>query len=310
MLRSTPPVIATSNSCSARPSIAAFVAAIADAQAASIVKFGPWRSKRLATRPARQLLSSPGIVSSLIGGSHASRCPCSSEAIAVRTSVGSAVKLVAPPELAGELGEDDAQRGQVVLLAAHRVADDDRGALEVQRALGPAAVGQGHARAGDGPLLRAVHGVADLGRHRQPPAERIPLPVAHPSADLRVRLLVDERVGIVEERRIPTARVDLRDGVVALADVAPEGPGVRRVGQDRSDADERDGAVGRAAMNARRRHRRSRPGRPRGRPGPPGWRAARGARRAPRPGRGRPRRRPSARRPWRRSGPRRARWRG
>jgi hypothetical protein len=95
MLRSTPPVTATSNSRAVRPSIAASIAAIAEAQAASTVKFGPCRLKRFAMRPAMQLLSSPGIVSSLISGSHASRFPCSSASMAARTSAGSAAKLPA-----------------------------------------------------------------------------------------------------------------------------------------------------------------------------------------------------------------------
>ncbi len=95
MLRSTPPVTATSYACSVRPSTAAFIAAIAEAQAASTVKFGPWRLKRLAIRPAMQLLSSPGIESSVIPGSQASTLSRSSPVIAVRTSAGSAAKLPA-----------------------------------------------------------------------------------------------------------------------------------------------------------------------------------------------------------------------
>ena len=66
MLRSIPPVIATSNSWASSPSTVASIAANAEAHAASVVKFGPWRLKRLATRPAMQLPSSPGIVSSVI----------------------------------------------------------------------------------------------------------------------------------------------------------------------------------------------------------------------------------------------------
>ncbi len=95
MLRSTPPVMAASNSWATSPSIVASIAAIAEAQAASTVKFGPWRLKRLAMRPAMQLASSPGIVSSVIAGSRASRLPCSSPSMAPRTSAGSAAKLSA-----------------------------------------------------------------------------------------------------------------------------------------------------------------------------------------------------------------------
>src|SRR5690349_10173690 len=68
MLRSMPPVIATSNSCAARPSTAALTAAIADAHAASHVKFGPRKLNRFAILPAMQFDNSPGIVSSVMGG--------------------------------------------------------------------------------------------------------------------------------------------------------------------------------------------------------------------------------------------------
>ena len=73
----------------------ASIAASADAQAASVVKLGPWRLNRLATRPAMQLPSSPGIVSSVITGSQASKLACSSPSIVERTSAGSAAKLAA-----------------------------------------------------------------------------------------------------------------------------------------------------------------------------------------------------------------------
>ena len=105
MLRSTPPVIATSNSCASNPSTVASIAASAEAHAASVVKFGPWRLNRLAIRPAMQLPSSPGIVSSVISGSQASMLPCSSRSIVARTSAGSAAKLARVLELARELGE-------------------------------------------------------------------------------------------------------------------------------------------------------------------------------------------------------------
>ena len=60
-----------------------------------MVKLGPWRLKRLATRPAMQLPSSPGIVSSVTSGSQASTLACSSRATVERTSAGSAAKLAA-----------------------------------------------------------------------------------------------------------------------------------------------------------------------------------------------------------------------
>ena len=88
MLRSIPPVTTASNSCSTSPSIEASIAAIAEAQAASTTKLGPRRLNRLETRPARQLPSSPGIVSSVTGGSHPSMFECSSRAIASRALSG------------------------------------------------------------------------------------------------------------------------------------------------------------------------------------------------------------------------------
>ena len=44
------------------------IAAMAEAQAASVVKLGPWKLKTLAMRPAMQLASSPGMLSSVISG--------------------------------------------------------------------------------------------------------------------------------------------------------------------------------------------------------------------------------------------------
>ena len=43
MLRSIPPVTTASKSCAINPSTAAIMAAIAEAQAASQTKFGPWK---------------------------------------------------------------------------------------------------------------------------------------------------------------------------------------------------------------------------------------------------------------------------
>jgi hypothetical protein len=68
MLRSTPPVTAASYWCEARPCAAAHTPASPEAQAASVVKFGPRKLNRLAIRPAITLASSPGMVSSVISG--------------------------------------------------------------------------------------------------------------------------------------------------------------------------------------------------------------------------------------------------
>ena len=66
MFRSTPPVTATSYSCAASPPTADHTPARPEAQAASVVKFGPRKLNRFATRPASTLASSPGMVSSVI----------------------------------------------------------------------------------------------------------------------------------------------------------------------------------------------------------------------------------------------------
>ncbi len=71
------------------------MAAIAEAQAASTTKLGPRKLNRLARRPATQLPSSPGMVSSFTPGSHSSRFWWSSPSMAPRTSSGSEAKLPA-----------------------------------------------------------------------------------------------------------------------------------------------------------------------------------------------------------------------
>ena len=68
MLASTPPVITMSKAPSRSPSTAAVMAAMDDAHAASVTKFGPCRSNSDATRPAMMLDSSPGMVSSVMAG--------------------------------------------------------------------------------------------------------------------------------------------------------------------------------------------------------------------------------------------------
>ena len=231
MLRSMPPVTTASNSPSTSPSIDASIAAIADAQAASTTKFGPRRLKRFATRPARQLPSSPGIVSSVTGGSR-SKLACSSPAIAARIGLGQRGEARRALELAGDLGERDAQRGEVVLLARHRVAEHDGGALEVDRTLRPAVVGQRHARAGDGPLLRVVHGVGrpaagSAGASRAGPTRSRAPSRRSSSTSARSAL----RVGVVVERRVPARGVDVVDAVAAVGDVVPEGVGVGASGR-------------------------------------------------------------------------------
>ena len=66
--RSEPPVMARSMSRSCSALTATCRAARELAQAASVVKFGPRRSKALAMRPAMTFASSPGMESSSISG--------------------------------------------------------------------------------------------------------------------------------------------------------------------------------------------------------------------------------------------------
>ena len=133
-------------------------------------------------------------------------------------------------ELFGVLGEEDAQRRHVVLVAGHGVAEDHRGALTVEGPLGMTVVGEGLAGAGDGPFLGAVHGVGDARRNRQAPGEGIPAPVLDPTTDLRVELVGCLGVGVVVEVRVPATLGDVADAVAAGLDVRPERRSVGRVG--------------------------------------------------------------------------------
>ena len=148
-----------------------------------------------------------------------------------------------PLELAGELGEVDPQRGQVVPLPGHGVADHDRGPLVVERPLGPPVVDQRGPGQVDRPLLGVVHGVAHLRGDRELPPQRVPLEGPDPAADLRVGLVGCPGVGVVVQRGVPPVGGDLADGVAAVLDVLPEGRGVGGVGHDGGDADDRHGSV-------------------------------------------------------------------
>ncbi len=64
--------------------------ASAEAQAASVVKFGPRRLNRAATRPAMMFDSSPGIVSSVMVGRPETNRSRASARIAAWTSAGRA----------------------------------------------------------------------------------------------------------------------------------------------------------------------------------------------------------------------------
>ncbi len=113
-------------------------------------------------------------------------------------------------------GEEDPQRSQIMLLARHGIAEDHRGAVRIERPLGIAVVFQGFARASDGPLLRAVHGIDDARRNGQVPLHRIPGILAHPSADLGIRFIGRILIGIEVERGIPAVGIDISNAVTPL----------------------------------------------------------------------------------------------
>ncbi len=172
----------------------------------------------------------------------------------------------APPDLGAELGQDglalgrgqpleartgaqgvgvlrigEAQHRLVVPLAAHRVAQDDGGRLRVEGIARAGAVPQRLAGAQERPLLPVVHGCGHARRDLQ--LRRFEGDAAHPSADLRVGLARSLRIGVPIVRGIPAIVRDLGDRVAAFEDVAPKGRHVRGVGQDRSHANHRDGAL-------------------------------------------------------------------
>src|SRR5579862_1149294 len=129
-------------------------------------------------------------------------------------------------------------------LTTHGVAKDHRRAVGIQCALWIAEIFQCLARAGDGPLLRYIHRVGDARRDRQVPLDGIPCVLAHPTADLGVGLVRSLRVLIVIESRIPAIRSNFRDAVATTLYVVPETRDIRRVGQNRSNTDDRYRAMG------------------------------------------------------------------
>ncbi len=152
-------------------------------------------------------------------------------------------RLEAPAllELANELRERDPQRRACLLLAAHRVTEDDRGALEVKRPCGPAEVDHGGAGTVQGPLLHVIHLIGYPGRQGQMPGGGIPFPLTHPPADLAVRLVGRLRIRVVVQLGIPPGGIDLADAVSAGLDVIPEADGVGSVRKDGADSDDGDG---------------------------------------------------------------------
>ena len=195
-------------------------------------------------RPAMQLASSPGMVSSVIAGRSVGRCGRATRSVMSRRDAsGKRGEAGAFRQFVGVLREEDAQRGEVVLLAGHGVAENHRRAIEIQRPLGIAVVFQRFARAGDGPFLRHVHGVGHARRNRQVPLHRLPGVLAHPAADLRIRLVGRGGIGVVIELRVPTVRRDFADAVAAVLHVFPESRDIRGVGQDGSHPHNGDGSI-------------------------------------------------------------------
>ncbi len=146
-------------------------------------------------------------------------------------------------ELPGVFGEEQPAGGDVVAVATHGVAEHHGGAVGVERTVRVAVVDERLARGGDRPLLGAVHLVGDARRDRQLPGDRIPGPVAHPTADLGVGLVGRLGIGIEVGRGLPTLGGRLADRVAAAPQVLPEGGHVGRIRQDRAQADDRDRCV-------------------------------------------------------------------
>ncbi len=139
-------------------------------------------------------------------------------------------------QLGRHLGEEDADGGHEVVVAAHGVAQDHGRTLRVQRPVRVAVVVQRFPGRRDGPLLGGVHHVADLRRYGQAPAQGVPRRPAHPAPDLGVRLVRRRRVRIVVELRVPPLRRDLGHAVATVLHVLPERRGVGTIRHDRADA--------------------------------------------------------------------------
>ena len=148
------------------------------------------------------------------------------------------------PELASDFREGDPKGSLIVPLAAHGVAEDDSGSLGVECAGWPAVVDERGVGASNRPLLGVVHGVADLGRDGEVPLEGCPVPVAHPTADLRVGPLGRLVVRVVVEVGIPSVPLCFADRVPALFEVVPERSDIGGVRQDGAHADDCNGQCG------------------------------------------------------------------
>src|SRR6266498_3019161 len=113
----------------------------------------------------------------------------------------------------------------------HGVAQDYSNSIRIERPLGVAVIFQSLARGRDCPLLRQIHGIGHTRWNRQMPLHWIPVPLAHPAADLRISLVRSTGIGGVVKRRIPTILRDLLDAVTSVLDVFPERRHVDGIGQ-------------------------------------------------------------------------------
>ncbi len=153
------------------------------------------------------------------------------------------LKARCPVELPRELGEENAERGFVVLVPGHRVAEDHRRAVTIERALGIPVIQERLSSRHDRPLLGAVHRLGHLGRYWKLPLERLPVELPDPPSDFRIRLVRSFRVGIVIKRWIPSVDRRLADAVTPRGDVLPERLGVWRVREYGAYANDRYGSV-------------------------------------------------------------------
>ena len=171
-----------------------------------------------------QLDSSPGMVSSVISGMQLRHAVVQFAGDLAAHRLRQRGEAGAFRQFAGVLRKVDAQRGEVMLLPGHGIAQDHRRAIGVQRPRRVAVIFQRFARAGDRPLLRVIHAFGDARRNRQTPLHGIPLVLAHPAADLGIGLVRRAVIGVVVERRIPAIRVNLADAVAAVSLCSPRMP--------------------------------------------------------------------------------------
>ncbi len=146
-------------------------------------------------------------------------------------------------ELTGELGKEDAKRGLVMPIAGHRVPQDHRGSIAVERALRIAVIQQRLSCRHDRPLLREIHRLGDLRRNRKSPLQWLPIELANPAADLRVCLVRSLGISVVVERRVPPVHGGFANAVTPSCNVVPEFLGILGIWKDCADPDDSYGSM-------------------------------------------------------------------